>query len=185
MRSPGARFTNRFRWSRLSRAVGSPMCAGHGTEGTRIGVGHVPHREVTRIIESIHTHESAIWWIAGASIVTFIATLIVVPWLIVRIPPDYFAHGRRQRKQWANRHSIVRGVLLTGKNLLGYILIAAGIAMLVLPGQGMLTILLGIILVDLPGKYRLERWFVARRPVLRSINWLRRRAGRAPLVLDE
>jgi hypothetical protein len=69
------------------------------------------------------------------------------------------------------------------KNLMGYVLIAAGIAMLVLPGQGMVTMLLGIILVDLPGKYRLERWLVARGPVFRSINWLRRRAGRDPLVL--
>ncbi|MHB9097247.1 MAG: PGPGW domain-containing protein [Syntrophales bacterium] len=104
----------------------------------------MPHRDITRIIESIHAHEAAIWWIAGTSVVTFIATLIVGPWLIVRIPPDYFAHGRRHRKHWASRHPIVRGVLLSGKNLLGYILIAAGIAMLVLPGQGMMTILLGI-----------------------------------------
>ena len=144
----------------------------------------MPYRDVTRMIELIHAHKTAIWWIAGTSLMTFIATLIVVPWLIVRIPPDYFALERRRRKHWATRHPIVRGVLLTGKNLLGYIFIAAGIAMLVLPGQGMLTILLGIILVDLPGKYRLERWLVARHPVLRSINWLRRRAGRAPLILE-
>jgi len=60
----------------------------------------------------------------------------------------------------------------------------AGIIMLVLPGQGIFTILIGIMLLNFPGKYRLERWIVARRPVLRSINWLRRRAGRAPLVPD-
>ncbi len=137
------------------------------------------------MIESVHTHQTAIWWIAGVSVLTFVATLIVVPWLIVRIPPDYFAHGRRHRKHWSSRHPLVRGVLLAGKNLLGYILIIAGIAMLVLPGQGMATMFLGIILVDLPGKYRFERWFVARPPVLRSVNWLRRRAGRAPLVLEE
>ncbi len=72
-----------------------------------------------------------------------------------------------------------------GKNLLGYLLIVAGIAMLVLPGQGVLTILLGVILVDLPGKYRFERWIVARPLVLKSINRLRQRAGRDPLVLAE
>jgi hypothetical protein len=143
------------------------------------------HPKVTQLIEAIYAHQAVIWWIAGTSIATFIATLLVVPWLIVRIPPDYFAHGRRHRKHWANMHPIVRGVLLTVKNLMGYILIAAGIAMLVLPGQGLLTILLGIILVDLPGKFRFERWLVARGPVLRSINWLRQRAGRAPLVLEE
>ncbi|MHB8908856.1 MAG: hypothetical protein ACYDAA_08275 [Syntrophales bacterium] len=140
---------------------------------------------MARMIESIHAYEAAIWWIAGMSVVAFIGTLIIVPWLIVRIPPDYFAHGRREGKQWADRHPLIRGALLTGKNLLGYVLIVAGVAMLVLPGQGMVTILLGIILVDLPGKYRLERWLVTRRPVFRSINWLRQRAGRLPLVVEE
>jgi hypothetical protein len=115
----------------------------------------------------------------------FIATLIVVPWLIVRIPADYFAHGKRPRQPWDGRHPLVRGALLAGKNLLGYLLIAVGAAMLVLPGQGVLTMLLGFILVDLPGKYRFERWFVARPLVLRTINRLRRRARREPLVVEE
>ena len=75
-------------------------------------------------------------------------------------------------------------MLMIGKNALGFILVVAGIIMLVLPGQGVFTILIGIMLLNFPGKYRLERWIVARRPVLRSINWLRRRAGRAPLVPD-
>ena len=121
----------------------------------------------------------------GASITTFIATLIVVPWAIVRIPADYFAHERRFRKQSSERNGILSVALLIGKNLLGVVLIAAGFVMLVLPGQGMLTILLGIVLMDVPGKYRLERWIVARPPVFRSINWLRLRAGKAPLVLWE
>jgi hypothetical protein len=140
---------------------------------------------MTWMIESFHAHEAAIWWIAGMSGMAFIATLVIVPWLVVRIPPDYFAHGRRERKQWSSRHPVIRGLLLAAKNLLGYALIAAGVAMLVLPGQGLVTIFLGIVLVDLPGKYRLERWLVARRPVLRSVNWLRRRAGRAPLLIEE
>lgn len=137
------------------------------------------------MLESILGHETAIMWIAGASIIAFIATLVAVPLLVVRIPPDYFAHGRRPRKQWADRHPLVRGVLLAGKNLLGYVLLVAGIAMLVLPGQGILTMLLGFILVDLPGKYRFERWLVTRPPVLRAINRLRQRAGHDPLVLEE
>jgi len=76
-------------------------------------------------------------------------------------------------------------MLLIGKNALGYILIVAGIVMLALPGQGILAILIGIMLLNFPGKFRLERWIITRRPVIRSINWLRQRAKRAPLVLDE
>jgi hypothetical protein len=55
--------------------------------------------------------------------------------------------------------------------------------MLAIPGQGMLTILIGIILIDLPGKYLFERWFIGRPLVLQSVNRLRRHAGRDPLVL--
>jgi hypothetical protein len=62
--------------------------------------------------------------------------------------------------------------------------IAAGIAMLVLPGQGLLTILIGFLMLDFPGKYRVEKWLVSRRRLLGAINWLRRRAGRVPLRIS-
>lgn len=135
------------------------------------------------MIEWIIGHEKLLLFMTGLSIVTFIATLMAVPWLIVRIPSNYFSQRRRTRKLWADQKPAVRAVLLTVKNLTGYVLIAAGIVMLAIPGQGMLTILIGIILLDLPGKYRFERWVVMRPTVLKSINWLRRRARKAPLVL--
>jgi hypothetical protein len=134
------------------------------------------------MFDLIKGHEALIVWLTITSIVTFVATLIAVPWMIVRIPSHYFSHGRRDRL-WAHRHPAIRMVLIIGKNFLGYILILAGIIMLVLPGQGMLTILIGIILIDIPGKFRFEKWVVTRPPVLRSINWLRLRAKRAPLVM--
>lgn len=136
------------------------------------------------MVEWIQTHETILWWLVGASIITFIATLIAVPMLAIRIPSDYFAHRRRHGIPWASHRPVVRWVLLTAKNVLGYVFVMVGIAMLVLPGQGILTILAGVTLLNFPGKYKLERWVVTRRPVLRSINWLRRRAERAPLVLE-
>lgn len=136
------------------------------------------------MVEFIQTHETVLWWLASASIITFVATLIVVPLLVVRIPYDYFSHRERRRMQYSDHHPVVRGILLTGKNALGYVFIVVGIVMLVIPGQGILTIVIGIMLLNFPGKNRLERWLVGRRPVLRSINWLRRRSKRNPLVLD-
>jgi len=53
--------------------------------------------------------------------------------------------------------------------------------MLVLPGQGLLTIFVGLMLLDFPGKYQVERRAVSYKPILRSINWLRQRVGRDPL----
>jgi hypothetical protein len=136
------------------------------------------------MVQWIGSHEAILTWLTVASTVTFVACLIGVPFLIVRIPSDYFAHGRDSRKHWADQHLAAKGMLMIAKNLLGYILVVAGIFMLVLPGQGVLTILVGIMLLNFPGKYKLERWIVARQPVLRSINWIRRRAGKPPLVLE-
>jgi hypothetical protein len=136
------------------------------------------------MVDWIQSHEVVLWWLAALSIATFVASLVLVPLLIVRLPADYFSGSRRHRTPWAEQHPVVRTVLRAGKNVLGAIFALAGVAMLVLPGQGILTILIGIVLVDFPGKYGLERWIVSRGTVLRSMNWLRRRAGRAPLVID-
>jgi len=73
---------------------------------------------------------------------------------------------------------------MAAKNILGLVLVAAGVVMLFLPGQGLLTIFLGIVLMNFPGKYRLERYIVSRGPVLRGVNWIRRRAGVEELRVD-
>jgi hypothetical protein len=65
---------------------------------------------------------------------------------------------------------------------LGILLVLAGIMMLVLPGQGILAMLIGIGLMDFPGKFRLERWFARQPAVFKSLNWIRTRAGHAPLL---
>jgi len=136
------------------------------------------------MVQWIRSHEAILTWLTASSTVTFVASLILVPFFIVRIPADYFSRGRDYRRLWADQHLVVRGTLMIAKNLLGYIFVVAGIFMLVLPGQGLLTILVGIMFLNFRGKYELERWIVSRPPVLRSINWLRRHAGRAPLVLE-
>lgn len=133
------------------------------------------------MIEWIQAHAAATWWLAGLSALSFVATAIIVPIVVVRIPADYFEHSSRRRAPWTAQHVLVRVALSVAKNTLGGFLVVVGIAMLVLPGQGLLTIAVGLTLVDFPGKYHVERWVVGREPVLRAINWLRERAGHAPL----
>lgn len=136
------------------------------------------------MLDWITIDETTVWYLAAFSIVSFIATLLLVPFLVVRIPEDYFAEKKRHRwEPWAHEHPLIRWSLLIAKNMLGYLFIILGIAMLVLPGQGILTILIGIMFINFPGKYRLERWTVTRPPVLRAINSLRRNAGRQPLTV--
>ena len=70
--------------------------------------------------------------------------------------------------------------MLVIRNVLGWVFVVAGIAMLVLPGQGLLSIIAGLVLIDFPGKHRLERRLLASHVVRDAMNWLRRRAGRPP-----
>lgn len=119
-----------------------------------------------------------------ASVLMFLGTLAIAPWLLARLPADYFLRERPHRADhnprfwwWLVGHLV--------KDLLGGTLVLAGLAMLVLPGQGILTILLGLSLLDFPGKRRLELWLIRRPRVLHGINWLRQRAGRPPLQVDD
>jgi hypothetical protein len=135
------------------------------------------------MLEWISLNETTLWWLAAASVVSFVGTLLLIPVLVIRIPEDYFAETKRHRwEPWAHQHPLIRWALLLAKNILGYIFITLGIAMLVLPGQGILTIMIGIMFINFPGKYRLERWVVTRGPVLNTINRMRHRAGHAPLI---
>lgn len=129
----------------------------------------------------VKEHQVILYWLGGASVVLFVATLLIAPAVLVRIPADYFSHRRRPPGRFAGRGRAVRWAVLAGKNALGYVFILAGLAMLVLPGQGMLTLLIGFLMVDFPGKYRAEQWLVARPRVLKGINWLRRKRGREPM----
>ena len=68
------------------------------------------------------------------------------------------------------------------KNMVGIVLMLSGLAMLVLPGQGLLTLFIGLSLVSFPGKPFLIRKLVRQKQVIQSINWLRRKFDRAPLA---
>ncbi len=118
-------------------------------------------------------------WVA-LSVLLFVGSLIFVPWAIVRLPEDYFHSSQRHAAPWKHYHPLLRALALLLKNLLGLLLLATGIAMLVLPGQGVLTMLIGIMLLDFPGKYQSERWLISRPHVLRAVNWHRRRYQRPP-----
>ncbi|MGY8769461.1 MAG: hypothetical protein ACKVH8_13665 [Pirellulales bacterium] len=133
----------------------------------------------------LHEYKQAIGWIAALSGVIFIGSLVVVPWLVVCMPEDYFASRSRPDTPFTLRHPLLRSILWIGRNLIGVLMIFAGILMLVLPGQGLLTIAVGFFVMDFPGKHKLERKVIRIRPIRKSINWLRRKANAKPLQLEE
>jgi hypothetical protein len=118
-------------------------------------------------------------------VVSFAISLAIVSFIVVRIPPDYF-HKDRPRELWSDRHPAIRFMGTFAKNALGVVLVVIGILMSIpgVPGQGILTILLGIMLLDFPGKRTLEYKLVTRPQVLNTINRLRHRFGRPSLVLE-
>jgi hypothetical protein len=118
------------------------------------------------------------------SIATFFGSLIVLRILIIRMPPDYFAGREPAPNRWADSHPAVRMSALITKNVLGAILVVFGVVMLFTPGQGILSILMGLSLLNVPGKRSMERRIVGNPVVLRTLNAVRARAGRQPLVVD-
>ena len=129
----------------------------------------------------IYDHEALLLWLTIASVIGFVASLVLIPWILIQIPSDYFSHNKRQTHQWSNNLPILRLVFILTKNILGVIFIISGIIMLLIPGQGIITIIIGVILTDFPYKYRIERWIINRPAILGSINKLRAKAKQGPI----
>jgi hypothetical protein len=125
-------------------------------------------------------------WIVLFSVVTFVLSIIATIIVLIKLPDTYFKaeHGR---EFWAERHPVLRWGGLILKNVLGGVLVLFGVVMSLpgVPGQGVLTILMGVMLLDFPGKRQLELKLVRRPKVLRAVNGIRRRFNRPPLQLDE
>lgn len=133
--------------------------------------------------EFIPNHQAMAWWLGIVSIVMFVGTLLLVPVLVVKIPEDYFTDRKRHIGKWDHHHVALRWTLIVLKNIVGALLIVAGIAMMMLPGQGAITLLIGVVLLDFPGKFRLERWIIGKKPVHRAINWIRKKRHHPPLQI--
>jgi hypothetical protein len=124
-------------------------------------------------------------WLFAGSLLMFFGTLIAMPWIIVRMSADYFVAPDPGVTSWRRQHPVIRWVLRGVKNLLGLIFVLAGIVLSVplIPGQGLLTLLIGLTLLDFPGKRKVELWLIRRPGIRKAIDWIRERAGREPLVV--
>ena len=89
--------------------------------------------------------------------------------------------SKRKPSKWQEHKPILRLVVLFGKNIIGFSLIIGGLLMLVLPGQGLLTIVTGLLLINYPGKYKLEQKLVTIPSIFRALNWIRVKANKPPL----
>ena len=113
--------------------------------------------------------------------VIVVASVVMLPVILVRMPADYLVREASNPTRWRQGHPVTWWTLRVLKNICGVLLLLAGAVMLITPGQGILTILIGVGLIDLPGKRRFELWLVGRPRVLATINWWRQKSGQPPL----
>ena len=135
------------------------------------------------LFDWILLHRSELELLGLISLAAFVVTLIALPLAVVYLPEDYFVRDRRKGTAPSRRHPLAWFALAAMKNVLGVLFVLAGLAMLVLPGQGLLTIAVGLTLMNFPGKYRLERRFVRQSVVRKALDRIRARAGKPPLRL--
>ena len=131
------------------------------------------------LIEIFNVYKNLILWFGSISLFVFLFSLLSIKWLVSLIPEDYFINKKDSKIKTNN--ILIWYTVLIFKNLIGYSLILGGIMMLVLPGQGLFTIIIGLMMSNYPGKYSIEKKFIAIPTILKSINWLRRKSNKPPI----
>lgn len=121
----------------------------------------------------------------GLFVVSLTVSFAAIGIVMVKIPENYFS-SHYVRDFLPNSPWLVRWGAVIAKNIAGFILIVIGIILSLpgVPGQGVLTILLGLIMIDIPGKRPLEAKIIQRPAVLSAINKLRAKYDKPPLVVD-
>jgi len=135
----------------------------------------------------------------AAAIVYF----IIISYVITQMDSRYFvrnnlSHENLSHKNIAHKNSSAENTSETSrltpenrsvslminivKIMVGLFLLICGLVMLVLPGQGLLTMLMGLSLMPFPGKNKLEKTIVARKSVRYSLNWIRMKANKKPFI---
>ena len=132
-------------------------------------------------LEFLSDYKIYLVWLGTLSFIIFIFSLLTIKWLVALIPSDYFI--KKNNSEFRSNYPIFWLVSIIIKNLVGYTLIFGGILMLVLPGQGLFTIFVGLMLSNYPGKFYIERKFIAIPSVLRAINWLRKKSNTPPIKM--
>ncbi len=121
-------------------------------------------------------------YISGLSTIFFLLSLLGLSWLISIIPHNYFVDKKRV-SLIKMKNPLMWLPIIIIKNSIGLVLILCGILMLILPGQGVLTIITGLIFLDYPGKFRFERSLVRNKLILNSMNWIRRKRNKPDLII--
>ena len=135
-----------------------------------------------QIIDLVDEYKSVIFWLSLLSFFIFIFSLVSIKWLVALIPIDYFVY--KKNSKFKTKYPFTWLISMIIKNIIGYLLIVGGIFMLVLPGQGLFTIFIGLMMSNYPGKYYIEKKIIAIPSILKTINWLRKQSNKEPIIIN-
>ncbi len=135
--------------------------------------------------EWVRQHDTVFYWVGAISLATVIVSFVAVPIVIRRMPYDYFLEDSAGAEEIREDHPVLRILFLIFKNLIGGILAIGGLIMFLTPGQGVLTLLIGLLLMDFPGKRGLEIRLMRLKPVKKAVDWIRSKGEKPPLVLPD
>lgn len=116
-------------------------------------------------------------WLGLLSVATFLISLLLIPFLVSRASADYFLTHATIVEQRHRRHPALALLIKIIRNSLGVFLCLAGFMMLFLPGQGILTILIGASLLDVPGRQTVQNALIHRPVIQHALNWIRQKTG--------
>jgi hypothetical protein len=116
-------------------------------------------------------------------VLSFAGSTLAVAFVMVKIPENYFS-SQYKKDFLPNTPWLMRWGARILKNIFGIFLIVVGIIMWLGPGPGLLTILFGLTMLDIPGKRPLEAQIIKRPTVLTAVNNLRARYNKPPLIMD-
>lgn len=140
---------------------------------------------ITALTDWIRAHEQLLQLLGSLSLLMLALSLVALALVVITLPADYFTCDHRAPASLAHPHPLPWRGLSFLKNLVGIAFILVGIALLVLPGQGALTILIGLTMTNFPGKYRLERRMMRQRAINKTLNEIRKLAGKRPLKVPK
>jgi len=144
-----------------------------------------PSHLVDVLLEGFRSHRALAGKIAVISFGVGLIYTAVMFAAVARMSPFYFVAREPSPGTWRIQHPLARRLAHVLKNILGLLLLVVGVAMLALPGPGLLTALVALSLLDFPGKRNLILMIVRRRRVRRSIDWIRRKAKQPPIVIPD
>lgn len=114
------------------------------------------------------------------SLLTFIGSLIAIPWIIGKLSVDYFILHRKRVQERHDLHPVRAKIIFVTRNITGILFFLAGMVMLILPGQGIITVLIGISFMDFPRKHKIVDYLIRRPKVIKMLNWIRGKERKPP-----